>query len=159
MYPSMSQAVGSRGRGLIAQLAFVTWWSHWNERCGVPTSSARGRWVRLEAIYTEFWYQCASLRAQLVKNPPAMQETWVRSLGWEDPLEKGLLGEFLTTLFQFTNSLIDSDLEFVPAIDFSFKSYFCFCLFCLLNGYYSLFILLKEWHLHWETGNSMKWQM
>ena len=27
--------------------------------------------------------------AQQVKNPPAMQETWVRSLGWEDPLEKG----------------------------------------------------------------------
>ena len=32
----------------------------------------------------------ASLVAQLVKNPPAMQETWVRSLGWEDPLEKGM---------------------------------------------------------------------
>ena len=29
------------------------------------------------------------LIAQLVKNLPAMQETWVRSLGWEDPLEKG----------------------------------------------------------------------
>ena len=27
--------------------------------------------------------------AQLVKNLPAMQEIWVRSLGWEDPLEKG----------------------------------------------------------------------
>ena len=27
--------------------------------------------------------------AQLVKNPPAMQETWVRSLDWEDPLKKG----------------------------------------------------------------------
>ena len=27
--------------------------------------------------------------AQLVKNPPAMQETWVRFLGWGDPLEKG----------------------------------------------------------------------
>ena len=27
--------------------------------------------------------------AQLVKNPPAMRETWVRSLGWEDPLVKG----------------------------------------------------------------------
>ena len=27
--------------------------------------------------------------AQLVKNPPAMRETWVRSLGWENPLEKG----------------------------------------------------------------------
>ena len=31
----------------------------------------------------------ASLAAQRVKNPPAMWETWVRSLGWEDPLEKG----------------------------------------------------------------------
>ena len=30
-----------------------------------------------------------ALVAQLVKNPPAMQETWVQSLGWEDPLEKG----------------------------------------------------------------------
>ena len=30
----------------------------------------------------------ASLVAQLVKNPPAMQETWVQSLGWENPLEK-----------------------------------------------------------------------
>ena len=29
-----------------------------------------------------------SLVAQMVKNPPAMQETWVQSLGWEDPLEK-----------------------------------------------------------------------
>ena len=27
--------------------------------------------------------------AQLVKSPPAMRETWIRSLGWEDPLEKG----------------------------------------------------------------------
>ena len=27
--------------------------------------------------------------AQLVKDPPAMQETWLPSLGWEDPLEKG----------------------------------------------------------------------
>ena len=31
----------------------------------------------------------ASLVAQLVKNPPAMRETWVQSLGWEDLLEKG----------------------------------------------------------------------
>ena len=30
----------------------------------------------------------ASLVVQLVKNLPAMWETWVRSLGWEDPLEK-----------------------------------------------------------------------
>ena len=31
----------------------------------------------------------ASLIAQLVQNPPAMQETLVEFLGWEDPLEKG----------------------------------------------------------------------
>ena len=32
----------------------------------------------------------ASLVAQMVKNPPAMWETWVRSLGQEDPLEEGM---------------------------------------------------------------------
>ena len=36
--------------------------------------------------FTGLW---TSLVAQLVKNLPAMWETWVRSLGWEDPLEKG----------------------------------------------------------------------
>ena len=34
-------------------------------------------------------YSWASLMAQMVKNPPAMWETWVRSLSWEDALEKG----------------------------------------------------------------------
>ena len=34
-------------------------------------------------------YSWASMVAQLVKNPPAMWETWVQSMGWEDPLEKG----------------------------------------------------------------------
>ena len=31
-----------------------------------------------------------SLVAQMVRNPPAMRETWVRSLAWEDPLEEGM---------------------------------------------------------------------
>ena len=34
-------------------------------------------------------YSWASLVAQLVNNLPAVRETWVGSLGWEDPLEKG----------------------------------------------------------------------
>ena len=34
-------------------------------------------------------YSWVSLVVQLVNNPPAMLETWVQSLGWEDPLEKG----------------------------------------------------------------------
>jgi len=33
----------------------------------------------------------ASLVAQMVKNPPAMWETWVQSLDWEEPLEEGMV--------------------------------------------------------------------
>ena len=35
-------------------------------------------------------YVGASLMAQMIKKVPAMQETWVQSLGWEEPLEKGM---------------------------------------------------------------------
>ena len=42
-----------------------------------------------EGIGYPLQYSWASLVAQLVMNPPAMQETWVWSLGWEDSLEKG----------------------------------------------------------------------
>ena len=40
-----------------------------------------------EEIGYPLQYSWDSLVAQLVKKPPAMRETWVRSLGWEDPLE------------------------------------------------------------------------
>ena len=42
-----------------------------------------------EEIGYPLQYSWASLVAQLVKNPLAMWETWVQSLGWEDPLDKG----------------------------------------------------------------------
>ena len=42
-----------------------------------------------EGIGYPLQYSWASLVAQLVRNLPAVQETWVQSLGWEDPLEKG----------------------------------------------------------------------
>ena len=42
-----------------------------------------------EGIGYPLQYSWASLVAQLVKNQPTMQETWVQSLGWEDLLEKG----------------------------------------------------------------------
>ena len=42
-----------------------------------------------EGINYPLQYSWASLVAQLVKNMPAMRDTWVRSLGWEDSLEKG----------------------------------------------------------------------
>ena len=42
--------------------------------------------LKLNNFYPVPW---ASLVAELVKNSPAMWETWVQSLGWEDPLAKG----------------------------------------------------------------------
>ena len=68
--------------------------------CSPPGSSVRGLLQEnlynldvQKVSYFDFWqfrkrYE-ASLLAQLVKNPPAMQKTPDQSLGWEDPLEKG----------------------------------------------------------------------
>ena len=42
-----------------------------------------------EGIGYPLQYSWAYLVAQMVKNPPAMWETWVQYWGWEDPLEKG----------------------------------------------------------------------
>ena len=54
-----------------------------------PTQESNwGLWHCRWILY-QLSHQGASLIAQLVKNLPVMQETWVRSLGWEDPLEKG----------------------------------------------------------------------
>ena len=43
-----------------------------------------------EGIDCPLQYSWASLVAQVVKNPSAMWENWVSSLGWEDPLEEGM---------------------------------------------------------------------
>ena len=59
------------------------WWAAFY---GVAQS--RTRLKRLSSSSSQ-WYYWASLIAQLVKNLPALREIWVRSLGWEDPLEKG----------------------------------------------------------------------
>ena len=43
-----------------------------------------------EGIGYPLQYSWASLVAQMVKNLPAMRETWIQSLSWEDPLEEGM---------------------------------------------------------------------
>ena len=55
-----------------------------------------------EGIGHWFQYSWASLVAQIVKNLPAMRETWVQSLGWEDPLEEDMQP---TTVFLSGESL------------------------------------------------------
>ena len=47
-------------------------------------------------------FTIASLVAQLVKNLPVVQETWVRSLGWEDPPEKGKATHFSTLAWRIS---------------------------------------------------------
>ena len=57
---------------------------------GDPGSIPRSGRSPGEGIGYPLQYSWASLVAQMVKNLPAMQETWVQSLGWEDPLEEGM---------------------------------------------------------------------
>ena len=52
-------------------------------RCLVPV------WSTLKKNNRNYCKYEASLVAEMVKNSPAMRKTWVQSLGWEDPLEKG----------------------------------------------------------------------
>ena len=49
---------------------------------------SRNSRIRVRKLYEDFVGERTSLVAQLVENLPAMQETQVQSLGWEDPLEK-----------------------------------------------------------------------
>ena len=54
---------------------------------GLGSSPGEGKGYPLQ-------YSWASLLAKMVKNLPAMQETWVPSLGWKDPLEEGMATHF-----------------------------------------------------------------
>ena len=58
---------------------------------GDPSSIPGSGWSPGEGISYLLQYSWASLVAQLLKNLPATWETWVQSLGWEDPLEKGMV--------------------------------------------------------------------
>ena len=55
-----------------------------------PSSIPRSEGSPGEGINYPLQYSWTSLVVQVVKNPLAMQETWVQSLGWEDPLEEGM---------------------------------------------------------------------
>ena len=59
-----------------------------------------------EGIGYPFQYSWASLVVQLIKNPPAMWETWVPSLGWEDPLEEGKATPPVFWPGEFHNSVV-----------------------------------------------------
>ena len=60
-----------------------------NSLCILPTLTASSTMAVFMLLFGTLLASGATLMAQLVKNLPAMRETWVQSLGWEDPLEKG----------------------------------------------------------------------
>ena len=64
--------------------------------CNAGDPSSILGWSRSprEDIGYPLQYPWASLVAQMVKNLPSLQETWVRSLAWEDPLEEGMATHF-----------------------------------------------------------------
>ena len=66
---------------------------------------------------------------QLVKNPPAMWETWAQYLGWEDPLEKG----------KITHSSILAWR--IPWAEYIYISFF---MFFSITGYYKILNIVSE---------------
>ena len=66
----------------------------WTEESGRLQSTGSQSWTWRKWLSTHVQKARtrtkASLVAQTVKNLPAMQETWIQSLGWEDPLEEGI---------------------------------------------------------------------
>ena len=62
----------------------------WAAVYGVTQSRTRLKQLSSSSSIYPPQYSWTSLVAQMVKNLPAMRETWVRSLVWEDPLEKGM---------------------------------------------------------------------
>ena len=85
----MSPLLGSELK--IQKLGLSLWFGGKESACnaGDPGSIPGLGRSSGEGIGYPLQYSWASLVAQLVKNPPAMWETWVQSLGWEDPLGKG----------------------------------------------------------------------
>ena len=70
----------------------------------------------------------ASLVAQLVKNSPAMQETWIRSLGWEDTLEKGTATHSRVLVWRIPWIVQSMRLQKVTfSFSFSHAKFMCVC--------------------------------
>ena len=74
--------------GLDDTLVLLGSQRYWGETA-FCNKATRNKFLLLKSTDTRPTPCRASLVAHLVKSLPTMQETWVRSLGWEDPLEKG----------------------------------------------------------------------
>ena len=64
------------------------WYQETKQQISDFQNTCKDACLAREYPVSAFFKLWASLMSQLVKNPPAMQNTLVQSLGWEDPLEK-----------------------------------------------------------------------
>ena len=133
------------------RLSFST---HWGFPCGLDGKESAcnagdpgsipgsGRYTG-EGIGYSFQYSWASLVAQwLVKNPPAMWETWIRSLGWEDPLEKGKATHTSTLAWKIPWTLSESDMTERLSLSLLHCRQILYPLSHLMEAYKSLIMLI-----------------
>ena len=99
----------------------------------------------------------ASLVARPVKNPPPMQETWARSLGWEDPQEEGMASHFRVIQRLKWNLLLLSPLR---KILISLYPFFFQCEQNIVSRFLNLkyMSLLIDWQTM-HSKNDMKWKI
>ena len=74
----------------LINLLLIYFWLRWVFIAVGRLFSSCGKWGLLSSFSAWLLIAVASLVAQLAKNLPAMLETWVRPLGWEDPPKKEL---------------------------------------------------------------------
>ena len=71
-------------------LAFESVLMRWMSLEPIMQSEAKSEKEKQTSYINPIYMRSRKMVAQLVKNLPAMQETWIRSPGWEDPLEEGM---------------------------------------------------------------------
>ena len=94
VFPALAgRFLTTRPPGKASYSIFCLWVG--GENVSVPKERLFNKWyncsqaMMVKMSLIECLLSDSSLVVQLVKNPPVRRETWVRSLGWEDPLEKG----------------------------------------------------------------------
>ena len=94
--------------------------------------------IHLYNMYVFIW---AFLVAQLVKNLHAVQETWVRSMGWEDPLEKGKAthSSILAWRIPWTVSSWDHKLDTTEQLHYVYI-YICIYMYMFIYIYMYIYI-------------------
>ena len=98
--------------------------------------------------------------AQLVKNPPAMQETWVQSLGWEDPLEKGKATHSNILQYSGMENSMDCIVHGVAKSrtqlsNFHFTSLHFICIYVYVYGYNIINGMINFLVLHFHSSSQL----